>query len=102
MSGTLEQIKPQAEMQPAFSEVMTYRTISRSAVIALILSVVSLLAFFVSWLLVLPVVSVVLGLTALSTIRRYPEEYTGSGAALGAIGVSTVTFLLAGTWHAVE
>jgi len=102
MSGALEQIKPQVEMQPAFSEVMTYRTISRSAVIALILSIVSLLAFFVSWLLVLPVVSVVLGLTALSTIRRYPEEYTGSGAALVAVVLSTGTFLLAATWHAVD
>src|ERR1051325_2104676 len=101
MSGTLEHIKP-AEMQPAFSEVMTYRTISRSAVIALILSIVSLLAFFVSWLLVLPVVSVVLGLTALSTIRRYPEEYTGSGAALVAVVLSTGTFFLAGTLHAIE
>jgi hypothetical protein len=102
MSGTLDQIKPEVELQPAFSETITYRTISRSAVMALILSIVSLLAFMVSWLLVLPVVTLVLGLTALSTIRRYPEEYTGAGAALAAIGLSTVTFLLAGTWHAVE
>ena len=79
MSGTLEQTKPQVEMQPAFSEVMTYRTISRSAVIALILSIVSLLAFFVSWLLVLPVVSVVLGLTALSTIRLIRRNTPAQG-----------------------
>ena len=102
MSGTLEQIKPSSLMEPAFTETVTYRTISRSAVIALILALVSLLAFFVSWLLVLPVVSVVLGLTALSTIRRYPEEYTGTGAALAAVGISTGTFLLAATWHAID
>ncbi len=102
MSGTLEQIKPSVEVQPAFSETVAYRTISRSAVIALILAFVSLLAFLVPWMLVLPVVSVVLGLTALSTIRRYPEEYTGSPAAVVAVGISTVTFLLAATWHAVD
>lgn len=102
MSGTLEQIKPFVETPEAFSEVPTYRSISRSAVISLILAVISLLAFFVSWMLILPVVSVVLGLTALSTIRRYPEEYTGSRAALIAVGLSTATFLLAATWHAVD
>ena len=102
MSGTLDQIKPSLEMQPAFSETAHYRTISRSAVIALLLSIVSLLAFFVSWMLVLPVVALVLGLTALSTIRRYPEEYTGAGAALVAVGISTGAFLLAATWHVVD
>lgn len=102
MSGTLDQVKPTLEMQPAFSETENYRTISRSAVIALILSFVSLLAFFVSWMLVLPVVALVLGVTALSTIRRYPDEYTGAGAALAAIGISTGTFLLAATWHTVD
>jgi hypothetical protein len=101
MSGTLEHIKP-AEMEPAFTETISYRTVSKSAVIALILSIVSLLAFFAYWLLVLPVVSVVLGLTALSTIRRYPEEYTGAGAALAAVGLSVGTFLLATTWHVVD
>jgi hypothetical protein len=102
MSSTLDQIKPMVATEPAFSQTITYRTISRSAVIALILSICSLLAFLVSWLLVLPVVSLVLGLTALSTIRRYPEEYTGAGAALAAIVLSTGTFLLAATLHAVE
>lgn len=101
MSGTLEHIKP-ADRESAFSEVITYRTVSRSAVIAFILAIVSLLAFFASWLLVLPVVSVVLGLTALSTIRRYPEEYTGAGAAISAVAISAGTFLLAATWHAVD
>jgi hypothetical protein len=102
MSGTLDQIKPMAVTEPEFSETISYRTFSRSALLALILSVVSLLAFFVSWLLVLPIVSLVLGLTALSTIRRYPEEYTGAGAAMTAIGLSTGAFLLAATLHAVE
>ena len=102
MTGTLDQIKPRVEMEPAFSEVVTYRTISRSAIIALILSLVSLLAFFVSWLLILPVVSVVLGLTALSTIRRYPEEYSGAGVAVVSVLISTNVFLLAATWHAVD
>jgi len=102
MSGTLEQLRPAVKLETAFSETVTYRSLSRSAVIALILSFVSLLAFFVPWMLVLPVVSVVLGLTALSTIRRYPEEYSGAGAALVSVGISTGVFLLATTWHVVD
>ena len=102
MGGTLDQIKPPVGTGPAFSETISYRTISRSALLALILSVVSLLAFFVPWLFVFPLVRLVLGLTVLSTIRRYPEEYTGAGAAIAAIGLSTGTFLLAASLHAVE
>lgn len=102
MGSMVDQVQPRVEMEPAFSEMLAYRTVSRCAVIALILSLVSLLAFFVSWLLILPVVSVVLGLTALSTIRRYPNEFTGRGAALASVVISTSVFLLATTLHAVE
>ena len=52
MSGTLEHIKP-ADRESAFSEVITYRTVSKSAVIAFILAIVSLLALQgLSWRLV--------------------------------------------------
>src|SRR5678815_4875154 len=102
MSGTLEQMKSSSEMTPAFSETISYRTVSKSAVIALVLSIVSLLSFFAYWMLVLPMVSVVLGVAALSTIRRYPEEYTGAKAAMFAVVLSAGTFLLAATWHAVD
>ena len=102
MHSTLEQMKPQLESQPAFSEVATYRSLSRSAVISLVLSFVSLLALIFAPLLVLPVVSLLLGLTALSTIRRYPEEYTGQGMALLGTALSAIVFVLGATLHTVE
>lgn len=102
MGSTLEQLSPPVEMQVGLSEGVTYRSFSRSAVISLVLAFVSLLALLSVPLLVIPVVSVVLGVIALSTIRRYPEEYTGGGTALLATVLSSAIFIVAATWHAVE
>src|SRR6476660_5553355 len=102
MASTLEQIKPHVELDPAFGEVPTYRTLSRSAVIAFVLSFVSLLALLFAPLLVLPVVSMVLGLTALSTIRRYPQEYTGGRLALVATALSSIIFVAGAVLHAID
>ena len=63
-------------------EVQPYRSISRSAIISVVLALISLLAFFSPALLVLPIVGFVLGLSALSAIRRFPLEYTGRGLAI--------------------
>jgi hypothetical protein len=102
MQSTLEQMKPELESEPAFSEAVTYRSVSRSAVISLVLSFVSLLALLFAPLLVLPVVALVLGLTALSTIRRYPGEYTGKGMALIGTAVSSTVFVLGAILHTVD
>jgi len=63
-------------------DVQPYRSISRSAIISAVLAVLSLLALISPALLVLPVVGLVLGLSALSAIRRFPLEYTGRGLAI--------------------
>lgn len=63
-------------------DVQPYRSLSRSAVISVVLAVLSLLALLSPALLVLPIVGLVLGLSALSAIRRFPLEYTGRGLAL--------------------
>jgi hypothetical protein len=63
-------------------EVQPYRSVSRSAIVSVVLGVLSLLSLFSPALLLLPVVGFVLGLTALSAIRRFPLEYTGRGLAL--------------------
>jgi hypothetical protein len=71
------------------AEQVPYRAVSRAAIVSVVLGGVSLLALIFPSLLVLPLVGLVLGLVGLSTIRRYPTEYTGSrlavlGTALGA------------------
>lgn len=80
----------------------SYRTLSRSAVISVILAVFSLLAFLVWPFVVISAVAVVLGLTAMSTIRRYPDEYVGMGAGLLGVVVGTCTFLGGAAIHIYE
>lgn len=71
------------------TELQPYRALSRAAVVSVVLGVVSLLALVFPSLLILPLVGLILGLVGLSTVRRYPTEFTGSrlallGTALGA------------------
>jgi hypothetical protein len=79
----------------------SYRTLSRGAVFAAILAVVSLPLVF--WMvgdesafylvLILPLIAVGLGLTALVRIRRYPDELTGTLPALVGAVIGTLTLI---------
>jgi hypothetical protein len=71
-----------------------YRAVSRSAIVSMVLGVLSLLAIPFASLLVLPIVGLVLGLVAHSTIRRYPAEYMGRG--LATAGIVTCSLVFAG------
>lgn len=80
-------------------EVQPYRSLSRSAVLSVVLGVVSLLAFFAPPLLALAIVGLVLGLTALSAIKRFPMEYSGRGLALTGTALCGVILVTGGAWH---
>lgn len=62
-----------------------YRSVSRSAVIAVVLTGLSFLAFTSPILIFLPLASLVLGLMARSAIKRYPDELVGAKPATIAI-----------------
>ena len=80
----------------------SYRILSRSAVVSAVLAMISLLAFLVFPLVLFAAVAVVLGITAMSTIRRYPDEYVGMGAAVLGTVVGTCTFLGGSATHIYE
>jgi hypothetical protein len=83
----------------ADEDAAPYRAVSRAAVVSAVLGVVSLLSLAFATLLILPLVGLALGLSALSTIRRFPNEYTGTKlAAFGAV-VSVMVFVGGVTWH---
>ena len=82
--------------------VQPYRSISRSAIISMVLAVLSLLALISPALLVLPVVGFVLGITALSAIRRFPLEYTGRGLALTGATMCGLIAVVGGSMHTYE
>lgn len=87
---------------PDIAEVAQYRSISRAAVVSLVLGVFSIAAVAFTPLLVLPVVGLVLGLVGLSTIRRYPTEYTGSKIAASGIALCSVLFIGGASWHTYD
>jgi hypothetical protein len=79
-------------------EVHPYRTISRAAILSVVLACLSVLALISPVLVVLPILGLVLGLSAFSSIRRFPLEYTGLGLALtgvvicGAIAATSTAY----------
>ena len=82
-------------------DLQPYRAVSRSAILAAVLGFVSLLALIFPSLLVLPIVGFALGIAALATIRRYPNEYTGRPLALTGIALCSVLFVSGATLHTV-
>jgi hypothetical protein len=87
---------------PDVAEVAQYRSISRAAIMSLVLGVLSILAVAFSSLLVLPIVGLVLGVVGLSTVRRYPAEYTGGKIAVCGIALCSLLFVGAASWHTYE
>jgi hypothetical protein len=79
---------------------MSYRALSRGAVFALVLAVLSIpLAFSVA-MLVVPLIATVIGLLALIKIRRYPDELTGAPVAMLSALLGVVVFLGGSARHA--
>jgi len=87
---------------PEVAEIAQYRSISRAAIVSLVLGLVSIAGLAFASLLVLPVVGLVLGLVGLSTIRRYPTEYTGTKIATTGILLCTGLFLGGAGWHTYD
>lgn len=87
--------EPLSTVDDFSDEVQAYRAISRSAILAAVLGFVSLLTLIFPSLLILPLVGLALGFTALSTIRRYPNEYTGRRLAL--VGITLCGLLFVGS-----
>ena len=82
------------------SDELIYQSVSRSAVASVVLAVLGLLSFLYVGLILLPVVALLLGITALLSIRRYPDELLGKPLALIGLGLSGATAALAPTYHA--
>jgi hypothetical protein len=82
----------------SFESVAVYRSLNRLAVWSLALAILSLAAFLFPMLLILPAVGAALGWSAIRSIRRYPEEYSGLLVArIGAAGCAAVLIGAAAT-----
>jgi hypothetical protein len=78
-----------------------YRSLSGLAVAALVVGLLSPVAFAAPPLLVVPILGVVLGLLAVRRIRRESEYYTGTALAVAGVLLALVSATSAGAMHSI-
>ena len=82
------------------SDNLVYQSVSRAAVASLVIAVFGLLSFLFVALLPVPVVALLLAISALLSIRKYPDELLGKPLALSGLAISGITLALAPAYHA--
>lgn len=87
------------EFGPSDNE-FTYRAMSRSAFVSLLLALLSTLAFFFFPMMFLPILAGLLAVSAIVTIKRRPLELTGYPMAVAALVLSVIVFAGASSYHA--
>lgn len=76
-----------------------YRTVSRAAVFALILGLAGASSLLSPWMIIIPMCGLLCGLVALSNIKRYPLELSGSALAKIGMAVSGLLLVVAPSYH---
>jgi hypothetical protein len=82
------------------SEDIGYKSVSRGAVFALILAILSPLSFYTPAVLFLPIAAMFFAVSALISFRRYPEELTGRPLAYVAFALAGIILIVAPIQHA--
>jgi len=82
-------------------QVQPYRAVSKSAVLCLVLGLLSLGGLLFSALLPLPVAGIVLGLVARVKLRRYPDELSGRPAVVLGMVLNIAVFVGGSVMHTV-
>ncbi len=104
-SSTLEPTNTIAGSQMTESQELSavdadvYRSVSRSAVAALILGIVGLLAFWFGILVILPVLGLVFALVGMRAVRRFPDEIQGRSLAVVGGALCLATTIAAPAYH---
>lgn len=83
-------------LTPNASEYLRYRSMSGLSVAALIIGIISVPALLFPALLFLPVVGLIIGVWAMSHVRKYETELTGYGLARAGAALSLL-LLIGGT-----
>ncbi|MGN6544550.1 MAG: DUF3299 domain-containing protein [Aureliella sp.] len=82
------------------SDELVYQSVSRSAVASMVLGALGLLSFVFVGLLLLPIAGLLLGISALLAIRKYPGELLGKPVAWMGVALSGFTLCGAPAYHA--
>ena len=90
---------PHTQEVASEAEYELYRSLSKAAVVSLILALLSITVVLFPPLLILPLAGMLMGFTALANIRRFPKELTGEGLAKAGIAMSAMFFFMGGAGH---
>lgn len=110
MSGTAAVIESKPELDESRvhsldknvvlgGEAEVYRSVSRAAVVSLLLGLLGLFAFMMMQLVVLPIAGLIAGWVSRRAIRRYPAEFSGKFLANAGLALSGLTVLAAPAYH---
>lgn len=78
---------------------LAYRSVSKSAILALVCAVFSISAGLSPAFLVFPLAGMLLAVYALRQFRRYPDELTGKSLARGSLVVTALAFVAGIGWQ---
>jgi len=90
MSTGILETAPDREVDTPTTDYAEYKALSSAAVAALVLGILSLLAFLYTWFAVIPVAGVVVGIVALRQIRANRAELTGEPVALAGLFLAII------------
>lgn len=82
------------------SDDLVYQSVSRAAVASFVLALLGVLSFIFVGLLLFPALALLLAISALFSIRKYPNELLGKPIALAGLALSAVTLCTAPVYHA--
>lgn len=81
-------------------DLTSYQAVSKSAVLALILGLLSAVALAAPSFVFVPAMGIVFGIVAIMNLRRYPDELTGKPLALFGLTLSSLMLVAGCSWHA--
>lgn len=78
-----------------------YQSVSRAAITSVLLGVVGLTSFWLSFMLLLPVLGLLFGIIALRSFRLFPDELVGRPLAYVGAALSGILLVAAPAYHTV-
>ena len=89
-----------AEPELSLEQDLVYRSVCKSAVLAVVLAIFSASVWLSSAFLIFPLIGALLGGYALLQFRRYPDELTGRPLATWGLWLSVASLVGGMGWHA--
>ncbi|MEM9413585.1 MAG: hypothetical protein AAGA30_20925, partial [Planctomycetota bacterium] len=82
------------------SNQIDYRTVSKAAVVSVVLSILGLLSYLSSVFVIIPLLGICFGIAAISNFRKFPDQLSGQIANRIAMAASVLLLISSSGMHA--